>query len=71
MFKNRISQFLDSNELILNLKKNKTESILFGTPKRLAGTKKEFEVVFRYDNVSKTDRYVYLGNIVDPSRVKR
>ena len=40
----RIASYLDSNELIINLKKGKTESLLFGTAKRLNGVKKSFEV---------------------------
>ena len=34
--KKNVSKWLDKNRLIINLKKGKTESLLFGTAKRLS-----------------------------------
>ena len=61
----RIASYLDSNELIINLKKGKTESLLFGTAKRLNGVKKSFEVEYRSEIINNVTEYKYLGNMVD------
>ena len=59
-----LSQFCSDNELILNMKKGKTESILFGTAPRLKG--KGIEIRYRGELINSAERYTYLGNIFDP-----
>ena len=49
-----ISQYLAENELIPNLKKSKTESLLFGTAKKLSTTEK-----------LNLQSYKYLGTTLD------
>ena len=61
----RISNWLTENELILNLKKGKTEAMLFGTSKRLATQSDTLHVTFSYENVNFTTSYKYLGVEVD------
>lgn len=41
-----VANWLDQNELIINLKKEKTESLLFGTAKRLANLTEPFNIWF-------------------------
>ena len=60
-----LSQFCSNNELILNMKRGKTESILFGTAQRLKG--KEIEIRYRGELINSAERYTYLGNILDPT----
>ena len=62
---NRISSWMNENELILNLKKGKTESMLFGTSKKLAAQSDILRVTFSYENVHYTTSYKYLGVEVD------
>ena len=61
----QIARFLDDNELIINLKKGKTESVLFGTAKRLSMVNKSFEVLYNHNVIRNVTEYKYLGNIVD------
>ena len=61
-----ISNFLQENELIINLKVGKTESMLFGTPKKLK-QHHHLNLEFRNQNVNSTNRYTYLGTYTDPS----
>ena len=60
-----ISNYCYQNELILNMKKGKTESMLLGTAQRLKG--KEIEIRYRGELINSTERYTYLGNILDPT----
>ena len=57
----RIHEWCTDNELILNLLKGKTGSMLFGTSKRLV-----MNVTFRDKNINFT-RYKYLGCIIEPN----
>ena len=58
--------YLKINELILNLKEGKTETMLFGTPARLAKqTKDALSVVIEDKPVHHTTSYTYLGNRLD------
>ena len=41
-----VADWLDENELIINLKKGKTESLLFGTAKRLAKLNQPFTLSY-------------------------
>jgi hypothetical protein len=60
-----IAEYLNKNELIINLKKGKTESLLFGTAKRLNSVKKPFEVKYQSTIINNVSEYKYLGNVVD------
>lgn len=62
-----IANYLDDSELIINLKKGKTESMLLGTAKRLAKIEKDLKVSFRDTVINGTNSYVYLGNVINPS----
>lgn len=61
----RIARYFDDNELFINLKKGKTEAMLFGTAKRLQTTNKELEISFKGQRINNVSEYKYLGNIVD------
>jgi len=63
----RIANYLDENELVLNLKKGKTESLLFGTAKRINMAKASFEIKYKNDVVNNVTEYKYLGNFIDQS----
>ena len=60
---NLLSYFY-KNELVINLKKGKTETVLFGTTKRLK-TEDEIDVLYNNQRINFTEAYKYLGNIVD------
>ena len=65
---NIVSKWLKENELILNLNKGKTESMLFGTGKRLSlldGKHLDIDVDWKF--VNPTTRYKYLGVHLDPT----
>ena len=47
--------------MIINLKKGKTESLLFGTAKKLANLNDSFAVCYRGETISETKEYKYLG----------
>jgi len=63
----RIAEYLKSNELLINLKKGKTESLLFGTAKRLSNVTKPFAVMFNSHTINNVAEYKYLKNVVDAS----
>ena len=63
----RISSWCIKNELILNLKKGKTEAMLFGTSKKLAMQSDTLHITFAYENINYTTSYKYLGIEVDPT----
>ena len=56
--------YFRKNELVINLKKWKTETMLFGTTKRLK-TAGEIDVLYNNQRINFTETYKYLGNIVD------
>ena len=56
--------YFRKNELVINLKKGKTETILFGMVKRLK-TAGEIDVLYNNQRINFTETYKYLGNIVD------
>ena len=62
-----LSNWLVDNELILNMKKDKTEIMVFGTQKRLAKTDLNLNIEFQSAKVNTTCSYTYLGVKVDPS----
>ena len=57
--------FFRQNELVINLKPGKTETMLFGKYKRLKNAGDEFEVLYNNVKISFTETYNYLGNILD------
>ena len=58
---NLLANWFDHNELLINLKKGKTECLLFGTNKRISKQKEPFHVQYRDTCVVKTNNYKYLG----------
>ena len=57
-----LSTWLDNNDLVANLKKGKTECMLFGTPQRIAKQEStELNVTFKNSRVNSTTSYKYLG----------
>ena len=47
----------------MNMKKGKTEAMLFGTAKRKEN--KSLKLTIHGKNINQTERYVYLGNLLD------
>ena len=64
---NNVSDFCFENELILNLKKSKTEAMLFDATQRLSKGKNGLNLFYRGYLIQNTEQYKYLGSIVDPS----
>ena len=62
---NQLKKYFENNELILNLKKGKTETMLFGTAKRIG--QKLLRIKLDQHDVNHTTTYCYLGNELDPS----
>ena len=62
-----IMHWYTHNELILNLKKGKTETMMFGTSKRLSMQPDHLNITFAYNTVNQTHSYKYLGILVDPT----
>ena len=60
-----IANYFDNNDLIVNLKKGKTESLLFGTSKKL--NKKELELNYNTHKIHNVNKYKYLGITLDPA----
>ena len=61
-----LKAWFDENELLVNLKKGKTESMIFGTAKRLGKTeKKEMKVEVNGTSIAGTLSYKYLGVHLD------
>ena len=63
---NLLVEWFKENELILNLKKGKTEAMLFGTAKHLAMLNRGLKVKYQHHTVIVTISYRYLGVDVDP-----
>ena len=61
----RVSSYLTENELVINLKPGKTESILFGTRKRLNKTNDSLNLKYNSRQITSTKEYKYLGTILD------
>ena len=61
-----LKAWFDENELLVNLKKGKTDSMIFGTAKRLCKTeKKEMKVEINGTLIARTLTYKYLGIYLD------
>ena len=61
--KQNLLPYFHKNELVINLKKGKTETI-FRTTKRLK-TAGEIDVLYNIQRINFTETYKYLGNTVD------
>ena len=62
-----VSTWLQDNELILNLKKGKTEFMVFGTRNRLNRQHHDIDVKYQSQSINTTKTYKYLGVQLDPS----
>jgi hypothetical protein len=52
--------------LLINLKKWKTEMMVFGTGKRLSAQPRQLRVEYRGKPIKTTQSYKYLGYVLDP-----
>jgi hypothetical protein len=67
-----ISTYLKTNDLVINLKKGKTESMLFGTAKRISTVQpecRELKLLCNDIPINSTTSYTYLGTILDQNLV--
>ncbi len=64
---NLISSWLKENELIINMKEGKTETLLFGTAKRISMKTEPFKVCQGPNAIRNTNEYKYLGIYVTTS----
>ena len=62
---NHISRYCTENELLLNLKKGKTEVMLMGTAQRLHRHGRELNISYNDQPINVVEEYVYLGNVID------
>jgi hypothetical protein len=62
-----MSEWFDSNELLINMKKGKTESLLFGTAQKLSKQDNNLKVQFKNLVVNDTMEYKYLGMNLTPT----
>ncbi len=62
---NLIRDYCYHNELLLNLKKGKTEVMLFGTSQRLRKSGKNLNITYNNTVINFVTEYVYLGNVID------
>ena len=60
-----LAQYFDENELMINLKKGKTEAMLFGTGKRLSAAERNLELRYRGHTINNAASYKYLGYTLD------
>ena len=63
----KLTQDLEENELVVNLKKGKTEVMLFGTAMRLSLHNHQLGLKFCGILINNTETYMYLGHIVNKS----
>ena len=61
----KLEKWMDENELILNVKKGKTEVLVFGTAQRLKGQSDEICVRYKGTRINVTTSYRYLGVEID------
>ena len=61
-----ISKYLKCNELVVNLDKNKTEAMLFGTAKRLQLNPKQLELQYDQIKISASETYTHQRSTLDP-----
>ena len=62
-----VGSYCSDNELFLNLKKGKTESMLFGTARRLSENGRKLKIYYNGTIISCVKKYEYLGNVLHSS----
>ena len=60
-----VANWLDENDLIINLKEGKTEALLFGTAKRLCKLNECLSIPYGNTVINLTKKYKYLGVEID------
>ena len=60
-----LADWFEDNELIINLKKGKSEVMLFGTSQKLGRLNKTLNIKYRYHNVNVTLVFKYIGIHID------
>ena len=61
-----INSYFIENDLVINLKKGKTESMLFGTAPKLKAIPDDMHLKYEFTEINKTTNYKYLGSVIDP-----
>ena len=61
----RIATWFEENELIINLKKGKSEVMLFGTSQKLSKLRDTLQISYRGSCINVTSHYKYLGVDID------
>ena len=56
-----MSKWLDKNHLILNLKKGKTELVLYGLPQMMTKVKRQIKIHIGNVPINESNSYTYLG----------
>ena len=56
-----LSRWFEEYEILMNLKPDEIEPLLFGTSQRIAKTNKNFEVKFSNQYINERKNYKYLG----------
>ena len=62
---NLIAKWFDENNLIFNLKKGKTESVIYGTTQKLSRNRESVLININDQPVNQTNSYEYLGVTLD------
>ena len=62
-----IFRYFIKNDLVVNLKKGKTEALLFGTRRKLNMLHGKLALKFRPFEINSTNSYKYLGSVIDKS----
>ena len=62
-----IFRYFIKNDLIVNLRKGKTEALLFGTRRRLNMLHGKLALKFSPIEINSTNNYKYLGSVIDES----
>ena len=62
----QIASWFNNNNLVTNLKKSKTECVLYGTHQKMLGVSR-FEVKLHGMNITLSTSYNYLGVLMDKS----
>ena len=60
-----VQNYFAENELIMNVSKGKTESMVFGTHKKLNMSSRNLNLYYKEHNISSTTHYKYLGTQLD------
>ena len=63
----QVARYFDENQLVINLKKGKTEVMLFGTAKRRSLQNRQLNIMYRDVPINNTNEYTYLGYTLDNS----